>query len=135
MAIIFANVGEVVLLKWMLKDTSISENLTMKLYSNNYTPVASSTAANFTESSFSGYSAKTLSRGSWSDPTTVSGKAESSYASQVYSATGSATVYGYFIVGASSGTLILGERFPVTRVLTSGDTVTIIPKITSNSEN
>lgn len=136
MPLVVANVGENLLMTWAMKSTSTPENLTLKLYSNNYTPVAGSTAGNFTECAVSGYSAKTLSRASWGDPTTNgSGKAEMSYAAQTFSFTGSGTIYGYYVVGSTSGSLIFSELFAAARTVASGDSLTITPKFTGNSEN
>lgn len=136
MALVFANVGENLAMTWAFKSTSTPENLTLKLYTNNYTPVAGSTAGSFTECAVSGYSAKTLSRASWGDPSTNgSGKAEMAYAAQTFSFTGSGTIYGYMIVSATSGTLVLAELFSSARSVASGDSLTITPKITGNSEN
>ena len=136
MAIVITNAGEILIHTWAFKSTSTPENLTLKLYSNDYTPVAASTAGNFTESSFSGYSAKSLTRSSWVDPTTNgSGKAEITYASQTFTASGSGTVYGYFVVGATSGTCVFAERFASTRNLNSSDTLTVNMAVTASSEN
>lgn len=136
MALVVANVGENQLMTWALKGTSVTENLTLKLYTNNYTPVAGSTAGSFTECAVSGYSAKTLSRASWGDPSTNgSGKAEMAYASQTFTFTGSGTIYGYYIVSASGAVLMWAELFSSARSVASGDSLTITPKITGNSEN
>lgn len=136
MAIVFANVGEVLAMTWGFKSTSAPENLTLKIFSNNYTPVAGSTAGSFTECAISGYSAKTITRSSWGDPSTNgSGKAEMAYAAQTWTFTGSGTCYGIFVVGATSGTLIYAELFSSARTVTSGDSLTYTPKLTGNSEN
>lgn len=136
MALVVANVGENLLMTWAVKSTSTPENWTLKLYTNNYTPVAASTHTNFTECAVSGYTAKTLSRGSWGDPSTNgSGKAEMSYAAQTFSFTGSGTIYGYYIVGATSGTLIFAELFSAARSVASGDSLTVTPKFVGSSEN
>jgi hypothetical protein len=45
MALVIADVGEIELLDKMLKDAlSVDETYTLKLYQNNYTPLASSVA-------------------------------------------------------------------------------------------
>jgi len=136
MALVVSNAGELLLLEWLLKSTSTPENLTLKLYSNNYTPLATSTAANFTECTFTDYAAKTLSRASWTAPATNgSGKGETTYAEQEWTAGSSQTIYGYYVVGATSGTLIWAQLFPTPRTPASGDTVVVTPKFTLNSEN
>lgn len=138
MGIIVTNAGENILNKWLFKDTSITENLTLCLYVNDYTPVATSTTANFTEASFTDYTSKTLSRASFNDPSTNgSGKSEITYAQQSWTVgTGSsATIYGYFIKGATSGTTIFAEKFATPRTYAAGDSFQMNPKISLFSEN
>jgi hypothetical protein len=105
MALVFANSGELLAVQGMLKTTSTPENLTLKLFKNDYTPTATSTAGDFTEADFTSYTAKTLSRGTWQSPSTVSGKATIAYytAPQTWTcgATGN-TIYGYYV---GAGTL------------------------------
>ena len=55
MALVVPNVGEIQLMTWALKGTSVTENLTLKLYTNNYAPVAGSNAGNFTECAIAGH--------------------------------------------------------------------------------
>lgn len=135
MALVVSNVGELKLLAWALNGSP--ENLTLKLYKNDVTPSQSSVAGDFTVADFTGYVNKTLTSGSWVAPATVSNKAVSSYASQTFSCTGgsSQVVYGYYIVGASSGTLILAERFATSRTMSNGVDLTLTPSISANSEN
>lgn len=134
MPIVVANSGENLLLDAALRLGTTAEALTLKLYSNNYTPVATSTAGAFTESSFTGYTSKSLARASWSTAATVSNKAVSSYAVQSWScgATGG-TVYGYYVVGTTSGTLYWAERFGTTRTLANGDVLNVTPSISCDS--
>lgn len=137
MALVFCNAGELLAIVWMLKSTTTPENLTLKLFKNDYTPVATSTAGSFTEADFTNYTPKTLSRDTWGTASTVSGKASIAYDSSPQTwtcgATGN-TVYGYYVVGATSGTLIYAERFTISRVLANGDTLNVQPVVTLNSE-
>lgn len=136
MALVVSNVGEIQLMTWALKGVSVTENLSLKLYTNNYSPVASSIASNFTECAISGYSAKTLSRASWSNPVTnITGKAEMSYATQTFTFTGSGTIYGYYIVSESGNVLLWAELFPTARAVVSGESLAVTPKIVGSSEN
>lgn len=137
MALVVPNVGELELIDWMINVSSVPENLTLKLFANDYTPVATSVDTDFTEASFTGYTSKTLTRGSWGTASTNgSGEAEIEYGSaQTWNATSSETIYGYFVVGATSGTLIYAERFDTSRPLSNGDSLTITPKITLKSNN
>lgn len=138
MPLVFANSGELLAIQWMLKATSTPEDLTLKLYKNDYVPVATSSTSDFTEADFTSYSAKTLSRATWQSPSTVSSKASIAYdtAPQTWTcgATGN-TIFGYYVVGATSGTLIFAERFGSSRTLGNGDSLNVQPLLTLNSEN
>lgn len=133
MALLVPNVGEVVLLSNLLAGGSL-ENWRLKLYRNDVTPAEGDTAATFTEANFTGYSDKTLTRSvsgsTWSTPSTSAGVTSSSYAAQTYTSSGTAqTIYGWYIVGATSGTLICSERFDTSRTLVSPDTLTVTPRV------
>lgn len=136
MAIVFLDQGEAALLSgtWSLGVTS-----TLKLYTNNVT--SSLTAAqidaldetDFTEATFTGYSAATLTGGSW----TVTGGNPTSavYAQQTFTSSADQTaqdVYGYFVVRASDGAAIYFEQFtdgPYT-VEFNADNIKVTPRIT-----
>ena len=134
MPLLVPNVGEVVLLTNTLNGGTL-ENWTLKLFKSNTTPAEGDTAGTYTEADFTGYSAKTLTRSvggsTWATPTTSGGTTSSSYAAQTFTSSDatSQTIYGYFIVGATTGTLILAERFDTSRNLVSPDTLTITPRI------
>lgn len=135
MALVVANVGELLLLNRALR-LSNQENLVLKLYKNDVTPSASSVAGDFTECDFSGYSSITLANGTWAAASTSGGKATSSYGEQTFTSSGgSQTVYGVYVVGATSGTLYYAERFSTAKTVTSGDSVVYNPTLTNNSEN
>lgn len=133
MTLLCPNVGEVVLLTNLL---SAGNNWTLKLFKSNTTPAETDTAGTYTEADFTNYSAKTLTRavgaGNWGTPSTDGGGVTSStYNSgtpQTWTcgATGN-TVYGYFIVDAVAGTLLIVERFAASRTLASGDTLNLTP--------
>lgn len=132
------NTGELELLDKMLKDAlSTNENYILKLYKNDYTPDDSTAQSSFTEATFTNYAARTLTRAGWNAAVTVSNKAETSYSSAPRSwtcgATGN-TVYGYWVIGATSNTCLWAERFATSRVLASGDVLNLTPKFTLNKE-
>jgi hypothetical protein len=137
--------GETRLWTELLDGGTVRENWTLKLYQNNYTPVPGSTAASFTEANFTGYASKTLTRtvsastwqtvaegaptGAWNGQANV---AKSTYgtSAQVFSITGGAsqTVYGYYVVGATSGKVIMAEQFASSRTLNPPlDTLSFTP--------
>ncbi len=126
--------GVTLLLSKMLKDAlATGEDYTLKLYQNNYTPVNSSTATSFTEATFGGYLPKTLVRATWQAPTIVSGIASSAYGStpQTWTVTSAPqTIYGYYVLGATSGKVLWAERFSTSRALTVGDELDLTPVFT-----
>lgn len=134
MALVVPNVGENKLLSFALGDASPADQ-TLKLYVNDYTPVAGSVAGDFTEMSTLGYSAKTLTMASWTIAQNGSAEAEATYAQQTWTFTaGSAvTVYGYYVVDSGSGVLLWAERFssPPT-VQNSGDIIRVTPVLTAS---
>lgn len=131
MSLVIPNVGEALILDNALK-TASPEALILKLYSNNYDPVAASTAGSFTEVASGGYAAKNLSRAGWG-AAVPGAPSQSTYGTpQVFNWTGAATVVGYFLVGAVSGTLYWAERLyaGAGQAFANGDSLTVTPKIT-----
>src|SRR5690606_29537175 len=125
------------LLDKMLKDAlSVDEDYTMKLYKNDYTPIGSSTAVDFTEADFTNYTAATLTRANWGAVTTVNNKAQSTYSAQQSwtCGTGGIMVYCYYIVGATSVLLLWGERFSAARILSDGNILKLAPIISRARE-
>lgn len=139
MAIIIPNAAEILWLKAVINHTA-PQNLVLKLFTNNYTPVAGSTEADFTEASGGGYASKSLTGSSWTVTTNGSGEAEATYASQTFTFTGalsgSATVYGWFLVQTSSGSLMAAERFSSTYTpAVANDAIAFVPTLQLFSEN
>lgn len=137
MALVTPAVGECELLDKCLKDAlSVDESYTLKLYKTDVTPSGTSVAGDFTVADFTDYANKTLTRAGWSAAATVSNKAESEYAQQSWTcgATGN-TIYGYYVIGTTSGTLLWAEKFSSARVLAENDVLNLTPKFSLNSEN
>lgn len=129
MSIVVPNVGEQVVLQDYLQDGP----LTLKLYSNNYTPVEGSTAASFTEVSGGGYVAKTLAAIGWT--ITPADPSFATFIAQVFGFTGPTnapgTIYGYYIVDASN-VVRWAERFPsavVPFTPIAGSSINITPRL------
>jgi hypothetical protein len=131
MTLVIPNVGEALMMDNALKNAS-PEALTLKLYSNNYDAINSSTAGSFTECTGSGYAAKTLTRAGWNAAVAGSPTTSTYGTAQVFSWTGAITVVGYFLVGASSGTLYWAERLyaGAGQTFANSDSLTVTPKIT-----
>jgi hypothetical protein len=90
------------------------------------------TEADFTEASFTGYSAKTLTGGAW---TSASGApASASYTTQAFVSTVSQaaqTLYGYHVTRASTGRLAWYEYFGTPVSISGADEfVTVAPRFT-----
>jgi len=140
MALVVPNLGELELLDKMLKDAlSVDEDYILKLFHTNVTPDENSAASSFVEATFTNYAAQTLTRTLWNTAVTNgSNKAESSYGSSALSWTCGATgdtIYGYWVIGATSSTCLWAEAFATARVLASSDVLNLTPKFTLNSEN
>jgi hypothetical protein len=117
--------------------TLLTPALTMKLYSNNYTPVGGSAAANFTEVAGGGYANKPLTFANW---VITSGSLALYNAMQEWVFTGvtnaPGTIYGYYITRNSDGKLMWAERFPAANVPftpIAGSIIRVLPRLTAES--
>jgi hypothetical protein len=123
----------------MLKDNlSTGEDYVLLLFQNNYTPDADADDTSFTEATFNGYAARTLTRTSWKAAVANGTVAESSYGSSPQSwtcGTTGNTIYGYWVEGTGGADVLWAERFATQRVLADGDVLNITPKFTLTSEN
>ena len=131
MALLVPDVGENLVLEMIVNKTA-AQNLVLKLFQSNTTPAEGDTAGTYTEATFSGYSAATLTGASWG----AASGGSIAYAQQTFTHNGggvSNSIYGYYITQSVSGTLFLAERDgsgPFTLVNT-GDNIKITPTITA----
>jgi len=132
MALNFPDTGENLSLE-MITNKTAPQNLLLKLYKNNITPSDTDTAGTYTEATFPGYAAITLTGASWN---TASAGTIAYSAQQTFTCSGVATddIYGYYVVQASSGTLLYSERDGAApfAIRNSGDAVKITPTISAN---
>jgi len=146
MALLVPHEGDVQLLNDLLGGGSL-ENWQLGLFNSNITPAETDTASTYTvhEATFTSYARKTLTRSvgssTWNTPVSQAPSGappwssrtqvgHSQYGSSPQSWTCGATgemIYGYFIVGATSGKLICAEAFAAPRTLVNGDTLSITP--------
>lgn len=133
MALNVPNVGENIALEAFVNKTS-PQNGVLRLFVSNTTPSDTDTAGTYTEATFPGYAAITLTGASWG----AASAGTITYGSQqTFSCTGggaSESVYGYYITQASSGILMWSERdasAPFT-VVNSGDQVKLTPTISAD---
>ena len=108
----------------MLSSFLESEDQILKLYSNDVDPTATTTVSQLTEVTGGGYAAKTLNMSSnWS---VAAGVATTTPQTWEFDAA-AGDVYGYYLVGATSGSLLAAEKFdngPYT-VAVDGDKITV----------
>jgi hypothetical protein len=135
-AILVPDVGEVELLKRLLYANAGAENGTLRLFKNNITPAESDTAGTFTAADFTGAASLTLTStqaaGTWAVPTTATGLTTSTYQTNLGPLvnTGAVqTVYGVFVVGATSTVLWYSDLFAASRTLNTNDSIQYTPKI------
>lgn len=140
MPAICPNEGEIRLGTDLLAGGSL-ENWTEKLFQNNITPAETDTSATYTEATFTGYSALTLTRtisgSTWSTPASnavnpIGGEASDARSlygasANVWSSTSSQTIYGYYRVGATSGKVVQAERFASPIALVNPSTLSYQP--------
>ena len=133
MALNVPDVGENIALEALVNKTA-PQNLVLKLYNNNITPSDTDTAATYTEATFTGYAAITLTGASWG----AASAGTITYGSQqtfTRSATGAAeNIYGYFCIQITSTILVYSERDPSApfAVTNNGDAIKITPTISAN---
>src|SRR5690349_6733677 len=110
MTLVVPNQGEQVLLDAATGKTAAS-TLTLRLFSNNLTPGASTTEADVTEVAGGGYAGIALTAASW--VTTPGSPTSSAYPQQTFTFTGATdspgTIYGYYVTNAA-GKLLWAER-------------------------
>jgi len=132
MALVVPDTGENLALEMVVNKTA-AQNLVLKLFQSNTTPAEGDTAGTYTEATFSGYSSITLTGASWG----AASGGSIAYAQQTFTHNGGATsnsIYGYYMIQTTSGTLFLAERdgaAPFT-LANNGDNVKITPTITAS---
>lgn len=130
-AFLVPDVGEVKFLDAMTGRVA-AESLTLKLFTSNTTPAEGDTASTYTVAAGGGYADKTLAPASWGAATTATGTTTSTYGIQTWTFTGaltaSATIYGYYLVGATSTILYLAERASASfQPASNGDSYSVTP--------
>lgn len=132
MTLVVPDTGEDLALKNFLNKAA-AQDQTLKLYTNNITPAEGDTAATYTEASGFGYAAKSVIGANWTF--TPGAPSQAAYAAQTWTFNGNlGNVYGYFVVQATSGTLMWAERFSdgPYNVANNGDQIIVTPKITGD---
>lgn len=135
MALLIPDEGELEILDKCLKDAlSVNENYSLRLFKVNKTPDDSDVAVDYTaiEADFTGYVAKTLTRAGWGAAILVADTASSTYGTvQSWTATSAGNIiYGYFVLGSTSGKLLWCEKFGTPRSMGVGDILDLTPVFT-----
>ena len=144
MPLVVPHEGEMTLMNDLF---SSGENWQLCLYNSNITPNETDTAVTYTahEATFTGYARVTLTRSispsTWNTPVSQAPSGSPPWSSRAlvgHTQYGSVpqswtcgttgdTVYGYFIIGVSSGKLICAEKFATSRTLANGDSLSMTP--------
>lgn len=135
MALVVPNAAEVIALKAWVGKTAAANPWSLRLFSNNHTPVAGDAASDYTVVAGGGYANISLVAANW--VFTPNAPSSMSYAAQTFAFTGATnapgTIYGYYIVD-NNGVLMLAELLPVPFVpAVNGDSVTVTPVVTLGS--
>lgn len=130
MSLVLVDNGESIVLQLITNKLPTTENLVLRLFTNNITPSKTDVVGTYIEASGFGYVNITLIGASW----TVSGTTQIAYAQQVFTFTGAlGNVYGYYYTRAITGDLFAAERFSVTpNIANNGDQIKITPTITAD---
>lgn len=132
MALNVPDVGENLILEMIVNKTA-AQNLSLRLYKNNITPSDTDTAATYTEATFGGYAAITLTGANWN--AAASGSiAYNTQQTFTCNAVATDDIYGYYVTQVTSGTLLYSERDGAApfAVRNSGDNIKITPTITAS---
>jgi len=133
MTLVVPQVGELIALKAFLNNTA-GQDQTLKLFATNVTPSETDTGGTYTEAAGGGYASKSLAGASWTF--TSASPSHADYAQQTWTFTGALTtnptVYGYFLVQATSGTLLWAEAFTSFTPANNGDQILLTPKLTAD---
>lgn len=125
------NEGKALCLVWMLQsDGSDFQDLILRLYKNDYTPIDTSNEEDFTPATFTGSGGITIERADWDALSIVSNVAVlplPTAPAWTCTAGGPETVYGWYLVTADSNQSVFAQRFATPRVMDVGSVETLDP--------
>jgi len=132
MALVLTNNGEGDILAAAVAKAA-AENLVLRLYISDTTPAETDTAATYTEATFTGYAAITLTPANW--VITEGAPGDATYPQQTFTSSANQTpqtVYGYYLTRVTSGRIAWAERFPSGPyvIANNGDNIKFTPKFT-----
>ena len=132
MGLVVPDEGEIELLRKMLIDLTDTEAYSLRLYQNNYAPSSSTTATDFTEADFDGYAPITFNRTDWATPTIdIYSEANTTAPQQAWTCgTFTNTIWGYYVLGNTSGKVLWAEKFAASRILNNNTVLHVTPNFT-----
>lgn len=110
MALLVPDVGEVLLLSYALNKITPGEDVKLRLFKTDYTPVEGSVIGDFIEATTAGYSAISLAKADWTIATSV-GVTTAEQPQKTFTLTGAGSHYGYYITDTAGTGLLWAERF------------------------
>lgn len=137
MSLVQTDVGDLHIIDVLVARWNGTPKLKVHLYRNNYTPVESSLAANFTEANYEGYASQNVT--GWTDATLVSNRGQTTADPNVFVHSAGSTsneIYGYWIEDpADAGSVLWAEKFlsPIT-LAAAGDALALFLKYRNNTE-
>ena len=128
---VVTNGGEQAAVEYLVNKDATPENLVLRLFKNDITPAEADVVGGYTEATFTGYAAVTLTGASWT--ITPGSIPQASYAEQAFTSSADQTaqiIYGYYITRATAADLVAAERFTTPPTIQfNGDSIELTPVI------
>lgn len=139
MALIVTNIGAQKLLDRTLRlYPSPAQELELRLFRNDYTPITQSQTFNFTEANFQGYQSEELITSLWQSAVQLGqGYAQCTYDTEPFEWLNTGLeqiVYGYYVVEIATNETWWAERFGFPRTVATGGSLSVQPRMTGVSE-
>jgi len=130
MALLGIEQGIISFLESFMLHKSANADLKLHLYTNNHTPVASDTLANYTECTDTNYAAVTLTGANWSVADNGSGTSQATYPTVNWTFAGAVTIYGYHVTDGATTKVCWAELFSASLSFGAGQTLAFTINIT-----
>jgi len=102
MTLIIPSISDETILKFIFGKLSAPETQTLRLFTNNHNPSKNTILSNLSEATQPGYTSKNLNSSDWVVVTT-GGITTALYPELIFTFTGPAQVYGYYVTTNSNG--------------------------------
>jgi hypothetical protein len=130
MALLGIEQGIISFLEAFMLHKAANADLKLHLYTNNHTPVASDTLANYTECTDTNYAPVTLTGANWNIADNGSGVSLATYPAQIWTFAGAVTIYGYYVTDAGNTKVCWAEIFSAPLNFSGGQQLTLTLNIT-----